>query len=159
MHTSLATVKRLNHAAQKRLDSVDAAQPDPFAAAAPVVLPEPDFWVRPSIAAYELPWQVCNGSASAEQAYLAGTVRALLATATGLPAQAVPDEYRYKWHGEKRFASTLDFIPKDGVDIEPLFTHAAPQAQADARDAESDYQRGYRHGYNRRDAEVQGALL
>ena len=39
----------------------------------------------------------------------------------------------------------------------PLF--AAPQAQAGARDAESDYQRGYRHGYNRRDAEVQGALL
>jgi hypothetical protein len=35
---------------------------------------------------------------------------------------------------------------------------AAPQ-QADSRDAESDYQRGYRHGYNRRDAEVQGALL
>ncbi|MPS93336.1 hypothetical protein [Comamonas sp.] len=31
--------------------------------------------------------------------------------------------------------------------------------QADARDAESDYQRGYRHGYNRRNAEVQGALL
>lgn len=34
-----------------------------------------------------------------------------------------------------------------------------PQAQADARDAESDYQRGYRHGYNRRCIEVQGALL
>lgn len=34
-----------------------------------------------------------------------------------------------------------------------------PQPQADALDAESDYQRGYRHGYNRRDAEVQGALL
>ncbi|BDR10708.1 hypothetical protein CTR2_R40460 [Comamonas thiooxydans] len=38
----------------------------------------------------------------------------------------------------------------------PLPMHVA---QADARDAESDYQRGYRHGYNRRDAEVQGALL
>lgn len=36
---------------------------------------------------------------------------------------------------------------------------AAPKAQAEARDAESAYQRGYRHGYNRRDAEVQGALL
>ncbi|MEN2430895.1 Lar family restriction alleviation protein [Comamonas sp. F1-6] len=35
----------------------------------------------------------------------------------------------------------------------------APLEQADAQDAESDYQRGYRHGYNRRDAEVQGALL
>ena len=32
-------------------------------------------------------------------------------------------------------------------------------ALADALDPESDYQRGYRHGYNRRDAEVQGALL
>ena len=37
---------------------------------------------------------------------------------------------------------------------------AAPQAQpADALDAETPYQRGYRHGYNQRDAEVQGALL
>lgn len=36
---------------------------------------------------------------------------------------------------------------------------AAPQGKEGARDAESDYQRGYRHGYNRRDAEVQGALL
>ena len=32
MHTSLTTVKRMYHAAQKRLDSTDAAQPDPFAA-------------------------------------------------------------------------------------------------------------------------------
>ncbi len=32
-------------------------------------------------------------------------------------------------------------------------------AQLDARDAESDYRRGYRDGYNRRDIEVQGALL
>lgn len=40
----------------------------------------------------------------------------------------------------------------------PLYT--APQAQpADALDAETPYQRGYRHGYNQRDAEVQGALL
>lgn len=30
--------------------------------------------------------------------------------------------------------------------------------QTDARDAESDYQRGYRHGYNRSNAEVRGAL-
>ena len=34
----------------------------------------------------------------------------------------------------------------------------APQAQADARDAESDYQRGYRHGYNRRWASVFGLV-
>ena len=31
--------------------------------------------------------------------------------------------------------------------------------QADTKYGESAYQRGYRHGYNRRDAEVQGALL
>ena len=31
LHISLATVKRMYHAAQKRLDSIDAAQPDPFA--------------------------------------------------------------------------------------------------------------------------------
>lgn len=37
---------------------------------------------------------------------------------------------------------------------------AAPQPAAQGMDApESEYQRGYRHGYNRRDAEVQGALL
>ena len=55
------------------------------------------------------------------------TRRALLAAATGLPAQAVEvDDH---------------------------------MALADALDPESDYQRGYRHGYNRRDAEVQGALL
>ncbi|MEG0558145.1 MAG: hypothetical protein RR574_17020, partial [Comamonas sp.] len=126
-------------------------------------LPEPDGFLEShpfgSIYHRGKPSQIQMICGACPPMYEAGTVRALLATATGLPAQAVPDEYRYKWHGEKRFASTLDFIPKDGVDIEPLFTHAAPQAQADARDAESDYQRGYRHGYNRRDAEVQGALL
>ena len=40
----------------------------------------------------------------------------------------------------------------------PLPMHV-PEVQAEAEDAESDYQRGYRHGYNRRNAEVQGALL
>lgn len=45
----------------------------------------------------------------------------------------------------------------DEAQPDPL---AAPQAQpADALDAETPYQRGYRHGYNQRDAEVQGALL
>lgn len=43
-------------------------------------------------------------------------------------------------------------------DMAALYT--APQAQpADALDADTPYQRGYRHGYNQRDAEVQGALL
>ena len=44
-------------------------------------------------------------------------------------------------------------------DLEALLTAEPAHQQADARDAESDYQRGYRHGYNWRDAEVQGALL
>ena len=38
---------------------------------------------------------------------------------------------------------------------------AAPAAQGDALDAarESEYRRGYRHGYEQRDAEVRGALV
>lgn len=50
------------------------------------------------------------------------------------------------------------FINHDGF-VGWWWDGQSPQAQVDARDAESDYQRGYRHGYNRRDAEVQGALL
>ena len=93
MRTSLATVKSLYHAAQKRLDSVDAVQPDPFAdaaEAAPVVLPEPDFWVRPGATIHpDRGWQCWSNDGTATGAFHAETVRALLATATGLPAQAV----------------------------------------------------------------------
>jgi len=121
MHTSLATVKRLYHAAQKRLDFVDAAQPDPFAAAAPVVLPEPvddslslmlqrldskslAEWADVGMGLAENIALHVQGDCDlrADQARqklrahlfspqpAASLSSALLATATGLPAQAVP---------------------------------------------------------------------
>ena len=82
MHTSLTTVKRMYHAAQKRLDSVDAAKPDPFVAAEPVVLPPPDLWRdAEGLRGYAAdpgngPW------------YTAETVRALLAQAATAEAAA-----------------------------------------------------------------------
>lgn len=75
-----------------------------------------------------------------------------VATATGLPAlteEALAEKIRSHGAYGGLAAVLMPFIAQ----------HAAPQAHADARDVESDYQRGYRHGYNRRDAEVQGALL
>ena len=84
-----------------------------------------------------------------------------LATATGLPAQAVPLKLieaintacgGNEWQGDAQAPDLLEPACR-------AIASLVPQAQADARDAESDYQRGYRHGYNRRDAEVQGALL
>ena len=80
MHTSLATVKRMYHAAQERLELIDAAQPDPFAAAAPVVLPEPDFTQRHE--------DVCGDEVGPPVGYYsADTVRALVA---GVSAPAAP---------------------------------------------------------------------
>ena len=80
-----------------------------------------------------------------------------LATATGLPAQADPVAWRIASRATPGRYITFDEHPGPAYpNAQPLY--AAPQ-QADARDAESDYQRGYRHGYNRRDAEVLGALL
>lgn len=122
-------------------------------AAAPVVLPEPDFYVRPSIAAYELPWQVCNGSASAEPVYLAATVRALLAT--GGQAQAVAEDERSAWFAlamnsaayiEDAAACLRDGDAKRSAAGAAKHVRekcnalwdSAPQAQADARDAEQE---------------------
>ena len=115
------------------------------AAAAPVVLPEPVAWMATPVmqSGRGTTTVFCSDKRMADQWDYGGhpeygrmlvtglfteqQVRALLATATGLPAQAVEvDDH---------------------------------MALADALDPESDYQRGYRHGYNRRDAEVQGALL
>ena len=80
-----------------------------------------------------------------------------LATATGLPAQADPVAWRIASRATPgRYITFYEHPGPAYPNAQPLY--AAPQ-QADARDAESDYQRGYRHGYNRRDAEVQGALL
>jgi len=97
--------------------------------------------------------------------YVYQAARALLATATGLPAQAVHDRHSVapnidKWKlvdGDMR--ESCDGLLTYHADAYREGLADAPQTQADARDAESDYQRGYRHGYNRRDAEVQGALL
>lgn len=113
-------------------------------------------------------------------------VRELLATATGRAAQVVdaaaasPVAPNWKWmthpsHNNGNPIPVFVFVEQGVTYYRPFDTEAtefewelrddewaefaAPQPQADARDAESDYQRGYRHGYNRRDAEVQGALL
>ena len=61
------------------LDGLLAAAPRP-PVAAPVELPEPDFYVRHSVAAYELPWAVCGSMVDGRKAaYLGDTVRDLLA--------------------------------------------------------------------------------
>ena len=110
------------------LSTLAISAPIYAAPAAVAVVPEPDFLQRHE--------DVCGDEVGPPTAfYTADTVRALLATATGLPAQA----------------DMGNPIAQQNQQVE--------QAQADARDAESEYQRGYRHGYNRRDAEVQGALL
>ena len=61
-----------------------------------MVLPEPDFWVRPGATIHpERGWQCWSNDGTATGAFHADTVRALLATATGLPAQTVephPDD-------------------------------------------------------------------
>ena len=135
MHTSLATVKRLYHAAQKRLDSMDAAQPDPFAAAAPVVLPEPALYVsggqlerhcdpEDKNGGRYIPARKTAAGLFATPLYTEPQLRALLATATGLPAQPI---------AYLRAAATLpeyggqQIWKNDGTAF-PVF--AAPQAQA-----------------------------
>ena len=73
--------------AHDKMSAALAATP----AAAPVVLPEPDFHVRPASAVQpHRALMIWDNDATSEPAYFARTVRALLATATGLPAQAVP---------------------------------------------------------------------
>ncbi len=173
------------------------------AAAAPVVLPEPDAAIKDVMGLIaDLEREAADvgyghGSqrlVNEKRAAIESKLHALLATATGLPAQAVPvancytnnegdtwsdcpddcdfvegralgEEFKLQasiraWTEVFRVTKVPDET-SDDYEVEPVSirTTAAPQAQADARDAESDYQRGYRHGYNRRDAEVQGALL
>ncbi len=153
------------------------------AAAAPVVLPKPEAvvsevmelvkdWAQRDLIAGEAGIDALSEESSekqhqeakrldgeAEAAYRAieAKLRALLA---GVSAPAAPTEQQILDAAEK-----AGLWPNTVQSWIPAFKRyhaalaAAPQAQADARDAESDYQRGYRHGYNRRDAEVQGALL
>ena len=89
------------------------------AAAAPVALPEPDFWVRPGATIHpDRGWQCWSNDGTATGAFHADTVRALLATATGLPAQA----------GVNRYCSAGMCVSSD-KQHDPKCT-AAPQAQA-----------------------------
>ena len=132
MHTSLATVKRLYHAAQKRLDSVDAAQADPFAAAAPVVLPEPVAYLhecgkKPSLRSLEFSKVALQLSAKGYKAiplYTEQQLRALLATG-GLPRQ--PHCLTCNDHGAVGNILTAEPCPDCTV--------PAIKAQAEARDA------------------------
>ena len=59
------------------------------------------------------------------------------------------------------YPATDSLMNMDAANMRRIAAQAvAAQTQpADALDAETPYQRGYRHGYNQRDAEVQGALL
>lgn len=76
--------RALNHADLSSAFDVLAAWNRRAPSAAPVELPEPDFHVRPSISAFELPWGVCmQENSGSKGAYLADTVRALLATQRG----------------------------------------------------------------------------
>ena len=128
-------------------------------AAAPVVLPEPDFWVRPGATIHpDRGWQCWSNDGTATGAFHADTVRALLATATGLPAQAVemPDFDLRTSKGGRGFVAWYFANVLQRYDYENYITNklaadfacdlakalsstlAAPQAQADARDAEQE---------------------
>ena len=71
---------------------------------------------------------------------------------TELSANLRRMEQRHQATGYK-FDRLYDLIAAARDELAGLTAATSPQ------DSESDYQRGYRHGYNRRDAEVQGALL
>lgn len=111
----------------------DAAPATTPAAAAPVVLPEPD-----RIAANLMRFVGLDKDTARK---CQEVMRCALLAGVSAPVQMPP--------------VTPGEFSRDIAEL----TGDSPQAQADARDAESDYQRGYRHGYNRRDAEVKGALL
>lgn len=78
-------------------------------------MPEPDFYVRPSIAAFELPWGVCmHEDSGSKGAYLADTVRAMLSAAPH------PPEREPQKHAENReLAETaMRFVDRAG-DVHP----------------------------------------
>lgn len=58
------------------------------------------------------------------------------------------------WHAYQQYKKQAERIKALEQELAAL---RAPQG--DSREGESEYQRGVRHGYNRRDAEVKGALL
>lgn len=80
VHEKAATVLRAQHAEIEQLKAQLSARQ-----AAPEI-PEPDFYVRPSIAAFELPWGVCmQQNSGSKGAYLADTVHAMLSAAPPPP--------------------------------------------------------------------------
>ena len=144
------------------------------AAAEPAVLPEPVGWRHSrtlTLHETEQEVQLADGDSHAQTLFTEQQVRALLAGVSA-PAAVAVEQAPVLYVSKGQLSNHRDpdgpdsanagrYLPARitpaGNFTMPLF--AAPQAQAGARDAESDYQRGYRHGYNRRDAEVQGALL
>lgn len=112
------------------------------AAPAPVVLPEPVAWqcvsngIPVHIAAFKKPK---SKDGEYLPLYTEQQVRALLATATGLPAQAVEP---LCWVNEDELPESMSeeaysaLFPHSKVDVVRMFPiFAAPQAQADAREA------------------------
>ncbi|MDH0049655.1 hypothetical protein [Comamonas terrigena] len=110
----------------------------------------------------------------------AAVLRAMDAVAKAAQAQSVgrePDAWAAVHFGGKRAGKIYntceteqqckDYIEQvhrssDSItlaDPQPVYVGTAPQAHDSQPGAESAYQRGYSHGYNHRDAEVQGALL
>jgi|GEM_PF-2090464 len=87
----LDMANRLNTDARNQLAQLSARQAAPDA----LEMLAPDFYVRPSIAAFELPWGVCMHEDSGSQgAYLAETVRTMLT--------AAPEPYPRSQHDLER---------------------------------------------------------
>lgn len=163
-----------------------------LAASVAVVLPEPDFWVRPGATIHpDRGWQCWSNDGTATGAFHAETVRALLAT--GGQAQAVPvancysdddgdtwrdcpddcefvegralgEEFELQasirsWKEVFRVTKVPDET-SDDYEVEPVSIRAtaAPQAQADARDAEWLTTEGRAHGF-RVMQDIQGAVV
>ena len=124
------------------LATFHATQLATLPAAAPVVLPEPDGFLEShpfgSIYHRGKPSQIQMICGACPPMYEAGTVRALLATATGLPAQAVPAKLitaintvygGNEWQGDALVTDLLEPACR-------AIANLSPQAQADARDAD-----------------------
>ena len=155
--------------------------------AAPVVLPEPDAQAQraegikqvakmlkkraDAYADEHLSTDPDTGATEGSEAHieywnwlleLVDDVRALLAAVS---AQAAPEEQSLTDDdaADLILETMAVHCQKDAwhqaIEVHRVLLSRYAEAAPQARDAESDYQRGYRHGYNRRDAEVQGALL
>lgn len=145
INSALTRIRAGNHAeAIEPLEHALRALGTTTAAAAPVVLPEPVGWRHSrtlTLHETEQEVQLADGDSHAQPLFTEQQVRALLATATGLPAQAdMPDSFR-EWFAKNYPADTIIVDPN--WHAKSIFrmaqAHArlaAPQAQADARDAE-----------------------